>query len=64
MDIGDFFRFLFKMTLSRNQMTRDIQSMRKDIADLKSMLVPFTKEEMELLSLNQSNQSKKKVFSH
>lgn len=62
MDIGDFFRFLFKMTLSRNQMTRDIQSMRTDISDLKSMLVPFTKEEMELLSLNQSNQSKKKGF--
>jgi len=63
MKIIDFFRFLFKMTISKSQLRRDIDGLRKDTALLKDMLIPFNAEEMELLSLKQSNVSKKKGFS-
>jgi hypothetical protein len=60
--IREAFQFLFKLTLSRNQMLRDITMMRSEIADLKKELVPFTDEEMEILSLRQTNTSKKRGF--
>lgn len=63
MNVVDFFRFLFKMTISKSQLLKDIDSLRKDISDLKKMLVPFNDDEMEILSLNQSNITKKKRFS-
>lgn len=43
-------------------MTRDITLLRNEIADLKALIIPFSKEEMELLSLNQSNKRQKKGF--
>ena len=58
--IREALQFLFKLTLSRNQMLRDITMMRSEIADLKKELVPFTDEEMEILSLRQTNTSKKR----
>jgi hypothetical protein len=63
MNVVDFFRFLFKMTISKSQLLRDIDSLRNDISDLKKLLVPFTDDELEILSLNQSNITKKKRFS-
>lgn len=63
MKVVDFLRFLFKMTISKSQLLRDIDTLRNEISDLKKMLIPFNGEEMELLSLNQSNVSKRKRFS-
>ena len=63
MKVVDFLRFLFKMTISKSQLLRDIDTLRNEISDLKKMLIPFNSEEMELLSLNQSNVSKRKRFS-
>ena len=60
--IREALQFLFKLTLSRNQMLRDITLMRSEIADLKKDLVPFNDEEMEILSLRQTNTSKKRGF--
>lgn len=63
MKVVDFLRFLFKMTISKSQLLKDVDTLRKDISDLKEMLIPFNSDEIELLSLNQSNVSKKKRFS-
>jgi hypothetical protein len=63
MKVVDFLRFLFKMTISKSQLLRDIDTLRNEMSDLKKLLIPFNSEEMELLSLNQSNVSKKKRFS-
>ena len=60
--IREALQFIFKLTLSRNQMLRDITMMRAEIADLKKLLVPFNDEEMEILSLRQTNTSKKRGF--
>jgi len=60
--IREALQFIFKLTLSRNQMLRDITMMRAEIADLKKQLVPFNDEEMEILSLRQTNTSKKRGF--
>lgn len=62
MDVGDFFRFLFKMTLSKSQMTKELSVLRQSLAELKAKLIPFSKEEMELLSLNQADKTVKKGF--
>lgn len=62
MNVSDFFQFLFRLTVSKNQLVRDIEALRREIQPLKEKLVPFTNEEMELLSLNQSNFSKKRGF--
>ena len=60
--IREALQFLFKLTLSRNQMLRDISMMRAEILELKKLLVPFSDEEMEILSLRQTNTSKKRGF--
>lgn len=60
--IREALQFIFKLTLSKNQMLRDITLMRTEILDLKKLLVPFNDEEMEILSLRQSNTSKKRGF--
>ncbi len=62
MDVGDFFRFLFKMTMSKSQLTKELSILRLTLADLKAKLIPFSQEEMELLSLNQAEKSRKKGF--
>ena len=62
MKVSDFFQFLFRLTVSKNQLIRDIDALRTEILSLKEKLIPFTNEEMELLSLNQSNFSKKRGF--
>ena len=62
MDIGEFFRFLFKMTVSGSQLKKDIKYLRNNLKEYKSKLVPFTSHEMELLSLNQSNKTTSKGF--
>lgn len=62
MQLEDFFRFLFKMGLSRSQMVRDMSYLRSENSDNKTLLVPFTKDEMELLSLNQVKKTKKRGF--
>lgn len=62
MEVGDFIRFIFKIPFTKNQMKRDIQALRLEISDLKSLIIPFSNEEIELLSLNQSNKSRKKGF--
>ncbi|KXK40435.1 MAG: hypothetical protein J5I52_11430 [Saprospiraceae bacterium] len=62
MDVEDFFRFLFRMTLSGSKLNKDVDQMRKDLAPLRARLIPFSKEEMDLLSVNQSFQSKKRGF--
>jgi hypothetical protein len=62
MDIGDFFRFLFKMTMSKSQLKKELQILRQSMSALKAKLIPFSKEEMELLSLNQSERTTKKGF--
>ncbi|MBK8515834.1 MAG: hypothetical protein IPL55_05965 [Saprospiraceae bacterium] len=60
MKVIDFLQFLFKFSISKNQLIRDITVLRNDIRPLKDKLIPFNDEEMELLSLNKSNFSKKK----
>ena len=62
MQLEDFLRFLFKMGLSRSQMERDMSYLRTENSENKAILVPFTKEEMELLSLNQAKKTKKRGF--
>lgn len=62
MEVGDFFRFLLKVTVSGNQLKRDIHSLRSQLKDYKSKLVPFSTHEMELLSLNQSQKVVSKGF--
>lgn len=62
MDVGDFFRFLFKLTISGNQLKKDINDLRNQLKDYKSKLVPFSAHEMELLSLNQTNKVTTKGF--
>ena len=62
MQLEDFFRFLFKMGLSRSHMVRDMSYLRSENSDNKTLLVPFTKDEMELLSLNQVKKTKKRGF--
>ncbi|MBK8346681.1 MAG: hypothetical protein IPL08_03335 [Saprospiraceae bacterium] len=62
MTVLDFFQFLFRMNISGSQMLRDIAVLRSETSELKKLLIPFTPEEMELLSLNQSNQVRKKSF--
>ncbi|MFZ1749471.1 MAG: hypothetical protein WAU01_04745 [Saprospiraceae bacterium] len=62
MNVVDFFRFLFKMTISGNQMVRDMNAMRKEISELKNLLIPFDSHEMELLSMHQSNKSWSKGY--
>jgi hypothetical protein len=62
MDVEDFFRFLFKLTVSGNKLKKDIDQLRNQIQDYKSKLVTFTHHEMELLSLNQSNKVSSKGF--
>ncbi|MBK9735717.1 MAG: hypothetical protein IPO92_12420 [Saprospiraceae bacterium] len=48
--------------MSKNQMVRDIPALSDAISGHKSLLIPFSNEEMELLSLKQSRMSKKKGF--
>lgn len=62
MEIEDFFRFLLKMGLSRSQMERDMNYLRAENNENKALLIPFSKEEMELLSLNQIKKTKKRGF--
>ncbi len=62
MKVIDFLQFLFKLTVSKNQLIRDISVLRSEISPLKNKLIPFSDEEMELLSLKQSNFTKKKGF--
>ncbi len=62
MKVIDFLQFLFKLNISKNQLIRDIEVLRKEIKPLRDKLVPFNDEEMELLSVKQSNFSKKKGF--
>lgn len=62
MNISDFLQFLFRLTVSSNQLLRDITALRNEIQPLKEKLIPFSNEEMELLSLNQSNVTKKRGF--
>ncbi|MBL0100480.1 MAG: hypothetical protein IPP49_10915 [Saprospiraceae bacterium] len=62
MTVLDFFQFLFRMNISGSQMLRDIAVLRSETSELKKLLIPFTPEEMELLSLNQSNQVRKNLL--
>lgn len=48
--------------MSKSQLTKELNLLKQSISDLKAKLIPFNKEEMELLSLNQSDKSKKKGF--
>ena len=43
-------------------MERDMSYLRTENSENKAILVPFTKEEMELLSLNQAKKTKKRGF--
>lgn len=63
MNVEDFFRSLLKMPISKSQLNRDLSVLRKEIIVLKNQLVPFTEEEMELLSFNKSKTLKKNSFS-
>jgi hypothetical protein len=58
----EIFEFLTRMSLSNNQMQRDIQALRAEISDLKETLIPFSKEEMELLSLSSIIKGKKRGY--
>ena len=62
MKVIDFLQFLFKLNLSKNKLINDIEYLRKEIKPLRDKLVPFTHEEIKLLSLKQSNFTKKKGF--
>jgi hypothetical protein len=63
MKVIDFIQFLFRMTVSKSQLLRDIETLRHEVQPLKEKLVPFSRDEMEILSLQQSNVSKKGTFS-
>jgi hypothetical protein len=51
------------MSPSAGQLKRDINRLRTEILILKSHLIPFTAEDMELLSINQSDKTVKKGMS-
>ena len=62
MKVIDFLQFLFKFNLSKNQLIKDFELLRNETRLLRDKLVPFNSEEIELLSLKQSNFTKKKGF--
>lgn len=60
--IGEIIEFLSRMTMSGSQMQRDAVALRSEIADIKKELIPFSKGEMELLSLASVNKGSKRGF--
>ncbi|MEZ4910186.1 MAG: hypothetical protein R2774_04935 [Saprospiraceae bacterium] len=62
MIIEDILQFLLKMSLSKNQMLRDVQTLRAEMKPLKELLVPFSREEIELLSTNHTIEKKNRGF--
>ncbi|MCB9309197.1 MAG: hypothetical protein H6567_03950 [Lewinellaceae bacterium] len=62
MIIEDVLQFLLQMSMSKNQMLRDIQQLRPLLKPLKELLIPFSKEEIELLSISNNIQKKSNRF--
>ncbi len=63
MELVDFFNFIFRIGFSNAKWKRELNQMRIEVKDLNEKLIPFNYEELELLSLNQSNVSIKRGFS-
>ena len=60
--IREIVEFLSRMAKSGSQMQRDAMALRAEIADFKKELIPFSHEEMELLSLSSVSKGKKRGF--
>lgn len=58
----DVFRYILKLPLSQRRLTKDVVELRSEIKEIKDQLIPFDFEEMELLSIHQSDKSTKKGF--
>ena len=59
MELGDFFRFLFKLGGSKDTLKRDIGFLKTRYQDLKKNLIPFSLHEAQLISYKTSNVSGK-----
>lgn len=63
MTIADFVQFLFRMTVSNSTLLRDLPSLQKELQPYRQMLIPYSRQEVELLSMAQTNVKKKGGFS-
>lgn len=62
MEVSDFFDFLFRLGFSQSKWKRELPMVRGEMTDLKAKLIPFDKEELLLLSMNQRDTSSKRGF--
>lgn len=63
MTIADFVQVLFRMTVSNSTLLRDLPSLQKELQPYREMLIPYSRQEVELLSMAQTNVKKKGGFS-
>jgi hypothetical protein len=62
MTIADFLQFMFRLTVSNSTLLRDLPSLQRELGPNKQMLIPYSREEVELLSMTQTNVKKKGGF--
>ncbi len=55
MDLGDFFRFIFKLGGGRDTLKRDVQLLKTLNQTIKEKLIPFSVSEAQLISYNLSH---------
>lgn len=62
MTVSDFVQFLFRLSVSNATLLRDLPMLRSELDSYKQQLIPYSREEVELLSMTQTQVKKKGGF--